>query len=319
MKGATPQHEDAGAAPSSFARGDTPMPMTLSAPAKLNLYLAVGALRSDGYHDVTTVLMALDLADDVTVEPASALSLVCEPDVGVSSERNLAWKAALAMSETFGRPAGFAIRVAKRVPAGAGLGGGSADAAAVIAAIAAAWGVPRDDTRIDAVAGALGADVLFPLHGGCALYEGRGEVLSRRLELPRAHFAIACGPDPVTTADAYTMLDRLGCGPAPGPGRVAAALASGDPAALGGAIHNDMTAAALALVPHIADALACMAETDRCLGSALCGSGSAVFGVFACAADAGAAAAAARQRGLWAATARPRAGGTLDQAMGAGL
>jgi 4-diphosphocytidyl-2-C-methyl-D-erythritol kinase len=293
--------------------------MTLSAPAKLNLYLAVGGSRADGYHDVTTVLVALDLGDIVTIEPAGRLSLACEPDVGVPAEENLAWKAAVAMGEAFERPPDFAIAVAKRVPAGAGLGGGSADAAAVMAAIAAAWGASGGDPRLDAVACALGADVLFPLRGGCALYEGRGDVRVRSMELPRAHFAIACGAAPVPTAEAYLTLDRLGRDPAPGPGGVEAALAEGSAPALGAALYNNMTAAALALVPAIAEALASMRNAGGCLGSALCGSGSAVFGVFAGAAQAEAAAAGARERGMWAAVARPRSGGTIDQTTGAKL
>jgi len=293
------------------------MPMALSAPAKLNLYLAVGAPRPDGFHDVTTVLVALDLGDEVAVGPAPALSLKCEPEVGVRCDDNLAWRAALAMGEVFGRPPHFAIDVCKRVPAGAGLGGGSADAAAVIAALAARWDVPGDDPRLGEVAAALGADVAFPLHGGCALYEGRGETLSRRLDLPRAHFAIACGADRVSTADAYAAFDRLGGGAEPGTGRLEAALAAGDPVALGAALYNNMTPAALELVPAIGDALGSMAAADGCLGSALCGSGSAVFGVFANAGHAAAAATHARERGLWAVAARPRPGGTLDQATGA--
>jgi 4-diphosphocytidyl-2-C-methyl-D-erythritol kinase len=291
--------------------------MTLSAPAKLNLYLAVGALRADGYHDVTTVLVALDLGDDVTIGPAPALSLECEPDVGTPVGRNLAWKAALAMEAAFGVPAGFAISVAKRIPVGAGLGGGSADAAAVIAAMATAWGLSPDDPRLDEVASALGADVLFPLRGGCALYEGRGDVFVRSLELPAAHFAIACGAESVSTAEAYATLDRFGHGPAPGSASVEAALAAHDAGALGAALHNNMTPAALVLVPQVGEALASMAEAEACLGSAVCGSGSAVFGVFAGARDAEAAAARARERGLWAAVASPRAGGTIDQTTGA--
>ena len=287
--------------------------MKLSAPAKLNLYLAVGTTRPDGYHAVTTVLLALDLGDEVTVEPAEALSLVCEPPVGVTDELNLAWKAAVAMGEAFGRPADFAIHITKNVPAGAGLGGGSADAAAVIAAVASTWGVSADDPRLDAVASSLGADVLFPLHGGCALYGGRGEVLERSLPLTGACFAIACGDAPVSTAAAYSTLDRLGCGTAPGPGAIQAALESGDPAALGSALYNNMTPAALELVPAIGDALADMGSALGCLGAALCGSGSAVFGVFAGPSEAVAAAAAARERGLWAAVARPSPGGTIDQ------
>jgi 4-diphosphocytidyl-2-C-methyl-D-erythritol kinase len=295
------------------------MPMTLGAPAKLNLYLAVGATRPDGYHAVTTVLLALDLGDEVVVEPADTLSLACEPSVDVPDEQNLAWKAALAMGAAFGRPADFAIRIAKRVPAGAGLGGGSADAAAVIAAMASAWGVSAVDPRLDAVASSLGADVLFPLHGGCALYEGRGEILTRTLPLPDVHFAIACGAEPVPTGTAYATFDRLGRGPTAGPDAVESALESGDAAALGASLYDNMTPAAVELVPAIGDALAEMAAAPGCLGAALCGSGAAVFGIFAGRVEAAAAVGEARRRGMWAAVARPRPGGTLDQAMTATL
>lgn len=293
------------------------MPMVVSAPAKLNLYLAVGATRPDAYHSVTTVLVALDLADRVTVTPASALSLVCEPDVGVDPSANLGWRAAVAMGEAFDRSPDFAVRIEKNVPAGAGLAGGSADAAAVIAAAAAAWDVSRDDARLDAVASALGADVPFALRGGCAVYDGKGATFRRGLRLPRAYFTIIKGDEPISTAAAYAEFDRLGRTPAPGPRHVTDALSLEDLPALCGALYNNMTAAAVSLVPAIGEALASMAAADGCCGSALCGSGSAVFGVFADGEHARRAAEAARERGMWSAVARPAAGGTLDQTMGA--
>lgn len=296
------------------------MPITLSAPAKLNLYLAVGSLRPDGYHDVSTVLCALDLGDIVTVSPAAELTLVCEPDVGVPAESNLAWKAAMAMAQAFGRPADFSINVYKRVPAGAGLGGGSADAAAVIAAICAYWQVDAEtDGRPAAVAASLGADVVFPLRAGCALYTDRGDVPASTLRAPDVWFAIACGAEPVPTAHAYATLDGSSRGTAPGPSAMEAALESGDAAAVGAALYNDMTPAALTLVPEIAEQLAFMADYDGCLGAALCGSGAAVFGLFADRESAEAAAGGAVACGLWSAVARPSARGTLDQTTGANL
>lgn len=292
------------------------MSVTLVAPAKVNLYLAVGDERPDGFHGLDTVFMALDLGDEVAVRPAERLSLVCEPAVDVPDEANLAWRAAVAMGEAFGRPSGFALHVTKRVPAGSGLGGGSADAAAVIAALASMWGAAADDPRLMAVASSLGADAAFPLLGGCALYTDRGERLVRRLPVPDIHLAIARGPRGVSTADAYAMFDRLGHDVPPGTGALEAALASGDARSIGAALHNNMTSAALALVPEIGDALAFIRAQDGCTGTALCGSGAAVFGVFTDRAEAEMAVGRARERGLWAATARPRRGGTLDQTTG---
>jgi 4-diphosphocytidyl-2-C-methyl-D-erythritol kinase len=284
---------------------------TLVAPAKLNLYLAVGPKRPDGYHALSTVLVSLEFGDTVTVEPAEELSLTCEPHVGVEESGNLAWRAAVAMGEEFGRSPDFAINVEKRVPPGAGLAGGSADAAAVIGAIAREWELRRDDPRLDAVAGALGADVPFALHGGCAVYSGRGATLQRTLRLPACHFAIASGDTPVSTAAAYQAFDAGERVTAPGARHVTDAISMGDVKELGRALFNNMTASSVGLVPGIGEALAFMSSTGGCFGAAMCGSGSAVFGVFANEGDAVAAVAGARNRGLWAVATRPRARGTL--------
>jgi len=288
----------------------------LIAPAKLNLYLAVGPPRPDGYHGVTTVLVALEFGDTVTVEPAAGLSLLCEPDVGVPAHENLAWRAATAMGEAFGRTPDFAIRIDKRVPAGAGLAGGSADASAVIAAIAHAWDARRDDPRLDAVAASLGADVPFSLRGGCGVYSGLGATLQRTLRVPACHFAVIGGAAPVPTAAAYRAFDGLERTTAPGARHVTDAISMGDVPGLGAALFNNMTPASVGLVPAIADALAFMSTAQGCLGSAMCGSGSAVFGVFAREDEAEAAADAAAQHGWWSVHTRPRTGGTLDQTMG---
>ncbi len=289
---------------------------SLIAPAKLTLYLAVGAVRPDCFHGLTAVFCALEDGDAVTVEPAARLSLVCEPSVGVPDEENLAWRAAAAMGEAFARSADFAIRVEKRIPAGAGLGGGSGDAAAVIAAIATAWDVDRDDPRLEAVARTLGADVAFPLRGGCAVYTGRGDVFKRVLPVPPIHLAIVSVAEPVSTASAYRAFDEGERAAAPGPRVVTDALVFRDPVAIGAALFNNMTDAACTIVPAIADSLAFMTAAQGCFGASVAGSGSAVFGVFADAAPAEAAVAAARERGWWSLATRPRTGGTLDDAMG---
>lgn len=295
------------------------MPMVVNAPAKLNLYLAVGDLLPSGYHSVTTVLVALDLADRVTVTPAPELSLVCEPEVGVGACDNLGWRAAVAMGEAFGSSPDFAIRIDKIVPAGAGLAGGSADAAAVIAAMASMWDVSRHDPRLESVASSLGADVPFALRGGCAIYRGRGATFGRALRPPRAYFAIIKGDEAVSTAAAYSAFDLTPREPAPGSRYVANALAFEDTPALGAALYNNMAPAAIHLVPGIENALAFMRTADGCHGSALCGSGSAVFGLFSDEEHARSVASAARERGMWSAVARAAVGGTLDQTMGVGL
>jgi 4-diphosphocytidyl-2-C-methyl-D-erythritol kinase len=289
---------------------------TLTAPAKLNLYLAVGPRRADGYHTLSTVLVALEFGDGVTVEPAARLSVACEPGVGVGECDNLAWRAAMAMGEAFDRSPDFAIAIDKRVPAGAGLAGGSADAAAVIAAIAAAWEVRRNDARLESVAASLGADVPFALRGGCGVYTGLGTTLQRTLRLPSCHFAIVNGAAPVSTAAAYAAFDAIERGAAPGARHVTDAVSMGDLPGLGTALFNNMTDGSIGLVPAIADGLAFMSTTAGCVGSSMCGSGSAVFGMFATEAEAAAAAAAGSEQGWWSVHTRPRTGGTLDQTMG---
>jgi 4-diphosphocytidyl-2-C-methyl-D-erythritol kinase len=293
------------------------MPIELIAPAKLNLFLVVGAVRPDGYHSVTTVLTALDAGDAVSVSPADSLTVVCEPDVGVPQTENLAWRAAVAMGEAFGRRPDVSVRIEKRIPAGAGLGGGSSDAAAVIAALAADWQVDRADPRLETVARSLGADVPFFLRGGCGVYAGRGDTLRRTLPAAVGHFAIISPGVPVSTAAAYAAFDALETGPRPAPSAVSDAVCFRDPVALGAALFNNMTAASVGLVPVVGDALAFMKAAEGCLGAAMAGSGSAVFGIFADEAHAGAAAAEASERGWWSMTARPRSAGTIDETMGA--
>lgn len=293
------------------------MAIRVEAPAKLNLYLGVGARRPDGYHDVETILVALDLADSVTVEPAAELSLVCEPDVGVPARENLAWRAAVAFADAVGREPACAVRIEKRIPAGAGLGGGSADAAAVIAALAKAWDVAPDAFVLEDVAARLGADVPFLLRGGCALYHGRGDRFVREITLPSAVFALVNPGVPVPTPAAYAAFDRMLRPSTPGARHVGDALrVDRTAAALGAAIFNNMTEASTGLVPEIREAISSVSAAPGCLGAAMAGSGSTVFGVFADEDGARGAVESAAARGWWAASARARSAGTVRSASG---
>ena len=170
--------------------------VTVRVPGKVNLYLAVGDRRDDGYHELTTVFHAVSLFDEVTVRTADVMSLdiVGEgADKLPVDERNLAWQAAELMADHVGRTPDVAITIEKAIPVAGGMAGGSADAAAVLVAMNALWeqGVPRRD--LHTLAAQLGSDVPFALHGGTALGTGRGEELATVLSRNTFHWVLAFG------------------------------------------------------------------------------------------------------------------------------
>ena len=278
--------------------------LRVSAPAKVNLYLAVGPLGPNGYHPVETLMHALTLADEVTIRPAFSFDFTCSADLGLPHESNLAYRAAQAMGARFGQPLDVAIGVEKHIPAGAGLGGASADAAAVIAGLAELWGVDAEQDALYEVARTLGADVPFFLVGGCARLTGRGDVLARTLPPLDVPVVVVRSAEPVPTAAAYRAFDALPMSAAPAPEALEAALTAGDVQAVAGGLYNAMTASSMGLVPAIADALSMVGSADGVLGAAMSGSGSAVFGIAECDADAQRCAWAAREAGFWASAAR---------------
>lgn len=286
------------------------MTLRIFAPAKVNLHLAVGAPGPDGYHPVETVLQALAFGDTVTIEHGEPL-FRCMPDLGLAASDNLAWRAAQAMADAFGHALDAAIAVEKRVPAGAGLGGASADAAAVIIGLAELWALEVSTPRLVEVARTLGADVAFFLEGGAALYTGRGDVLARRLPPLDAAVALVKPAEPVATAAAYAAFDDHGVPSPVSPRALIEALESRDVRAAASCLHNAMTASSAGLVPAIADALALVRGCSGVLGAAMAGSGSAVFGVCEDSASADACVELAVSRGLWAVATRTYAGGCL--------
>ena len=231
--------------------------VTVRVPGKVNLYLAVGDLRDDGYHELTTVFHAVSLFDDVTVRDADVLSLTMS---GEGSEelptdaRNLAWKAAALLADHVGRAPDVAISVTKSIPVAGGMAGGSGDAAAVLVAMNQLWelGLPRRD--LHALAAKLGSDVPFALHGGTALGTGRGEELATVLARSTFHWVLAFAHAGLSTPAVFGEIDRLRETPdRGGPPRlddaepVLAALASGDPHELASLLGNDLQPAALSL------------------------------------------------------------------------
>ena len=252
--------------------------VTVRVPGKVNLYLAVGDRRDDGYHELTTVFHAVSLLDEVTVRNADVLSLEMAGE-GVDSlpadERNLAWQAAELMADHVGRAPDVAISIEKSIPVAGGMAGGSADAAAVLVAMNTLWelGVPRRD--LHALAAQLGSDVPFALHGGTALGTGRGEELATVLARNTFHWVLAFAEDGLSTPAVFSEIDRLRETAGAGrdqpprlddPEPVLAALASGDPAELAPLLGNDLQPAALSLDPGLRRTLRAGADAGALAG-----------------------------------------------------
>jgi 4-diphosphocytidyl-2-C-methyl-D-erythritol kinase len=198
------------------------MRLLATACAKVNLVLRVGPRRDDGYHDLASLVVPLDLSDLVEVR-VGGRTVRCEVPgwPQLSGPQNLAARAAVLFSRRFGTPPGCAIRIEKRIPVTAGLGGGSSDAAAVLRALSFAHGV-RDRRALCEVGLSIGSDVPFFLGGGAAWMSGRGEAL-HPARVPPLHLVLVYPRDPVLAiraADAYRFLDQdRPRARAPAPGR----------------------------------------------------------------------------------------------------
>jgi 4-diphosphocytidyl-2-C-methyl-D-erythritol kinase len=232
--------------------------VTVRVPGKVNLFLAVGDTRADGYHELTTVFHAVSLFDEVTVRTADVMSLDIVGEGAETlpiDERNLAWQAAELLAEHVGRTPDVAITIEKAIPVAGGMAGGSADAAAVLVAVNHLWeqGVPRRD--LHALAAELGSDVPFALHGGTALGTGRGEELATVLARNTFHWVLAFGRSGLSTPKVFAEIDRLReVGEPPRLGDtepLLAALATGDPTQLAPLLGNELQAAALSLDPAL--------------------------------------------------------------------
>jgi 4-diphosphocytidyl-2C-methyl-D-erythritol kinase len=219
--------------------------VSVRVPGKVNLYLAVGDTRPDGYHELTTVFHAVSLFDEITVRTADLLSLEVigeGADQLPVDERNLAWQAAELLAEHVGRTPEVAITIEKAIPVAGGMAGGSADAAAVLVAMNALWetGVPRRD--LHTLAARLGSDVPFALHGGTALGTGRGEELATVLARNTFHWVLAFGRRGMSTPTVFREIDRLREVGRPGRGRPPpAGAAVGQRAATGRVVHRSGT------------------------------------------------------------------------------
>ncbi|MFE7898836.1 4-(cytidine 5'-diphospho)-2-C-methyl-D-erythritol kinase [Streptomyces sp. NPDC057424] len=239
------------------------MSVTVRVPAKVNVQLAVGAARPDGFHPLANVFLAVGLYDEITVTPADELRVTCDgPDADqVPLDRtNLAARAAEALAERYGRSPDVHLHIAKDIPVAGGMAGGSADGAGALLACDALWetGASRDEL-LD-ICAELGSDVPFSLVGGAALGIGRGEQLTPLEVGGTFHWVFAMARRGLSTPAVFREFDRLGEGtdiPDPVASvELLAALAKGDPDALAAAVSNDLQPAALSLFPELAGTLA---------------------------------------------------------------
>ena len=227
-------------------------------PAKINLHLAVGPRRDDGFHELGTVYQAVSLYDDVTASSASTLRITVRgegADAVPTDDTNLAAKAAQALAAYAGVEPAVHLDIAKGIPVAGGMAGGSADAAGALVACDALWGTRLERAQLSEIAAGLGSDVPFALQGGTALGIGRGEQLTQVLAKGAYHWVLALAETGLSTPTVYAELDRLREEGRPRlqpvSDGVLTALRRGSAVELGRALTNDLQAATLALRPQL--------------------------------------------------------------------
>jgi 4-diphosphocytidyl-2-C-methyl-D-erythritol kinase len=255
--------------------------LRLRTPAKVTLVLRVLGPRKDGYHDVQIALAAVSLYDTIEIQriPDKGLSLEVDSAESLGPEPdNLVWRAAREFEAAAGIELGVALRLTKRIPSGAGLGGGSGNAAATLIACNRLWGEPLGVERLAAAAARLGSDVPFFLAARPAWAEGRGERLRALPDFPRLVLLAVKPAFSIPTGPAYRALaaSRQGRSPVP----------HGDPPPLNtvdevvAALHNDFEPTLCSRYPELTEIKARLVA-EGALGALLSGTGSALFGVFA--------------------------------------
>ena len=259
------------------------------APGKINVFLGVGALADDGYHEIATAYQAVSLYEDVRAVNAPDFSVRFTGSVDTArlatDGSNLAIRAATLLAHTTGYRGGVRLEIDKNVPVAGGMGGGSADAAATLLACDALWGTHLGRDELLELAATLGADVPFALLGGTAIGTGRGDQLSPALAQGQFNWLLAIADFGMSTPDVYNELDKhrerhaLDIFPAqPLPHvdtNVLQALRAGDPHMLAECLHNDLQAPALHLQPQLSAVIE-LGEANGALAGVISGSGPTV-------------------------------------------
>ncbi len=249
--------------------------------AKLNLTLDVLGKREDGYHDLKSVMQAISIRDDVEIDVGTGKpwSLECSME-GIPTDRsNLAWKAAEVYCDAMKKnPDGLAIRITKRIPSGAGLGGGSADAAAVLRALNRHYGNPLSILALAELGAQVGSDVPFCVLCGTAMVEGRGERLRKLPDMPECVFVV-CKPEfSISTAELYQKLDSVAIARRPDQQAMETALLAGDLTRVADLLCNVFDPVVTA--EHLElNYIKSICNSYGALGMQMTGSGSAIYAI----------------------------------------
>ena len=252
-----------------------------AAYAKLNLTLDVLGKREDGYHDLQSVMQTISIRDDIEIDVGTGKPwrLLCSDETLPADERNLAWKAADVFCRTMNRdPDGLEIRIVKRIPSGAGMGGGSADAAAVLRALNRHYGEPLSVLALAEMGAQVGSDVPFCVLGGTAMVEGRGERLRKLPNMPDCIFVV-CKPDfSVSTPELYEKIDRVAIPQRPDNRAMETALLAGDLGAVAENLCNVFDPVVTS--EHLElNYIKSICHSYGALNQQMTGSGSAVFAI----------------------------------------
>ena len=251
--------------------------------AKLNLTLDVLGKRPDGYHDIKSVMQTISLRDDIEIDVGTGKpwSLQCSMEGIPTDERNLAWKAAKVFFDTIGKdPDGIEIRILKRIPVQAGLGGGSADAAAVLRALNRHYNAPLSLPALAELGAQVGSDVPFCVLCGTALVEGRGDRIRKLPDIPDCIFVV-CKPDfSVSTPELYAKIDEKAIANRPNHQAMETALLSGDLLQVVNNVCNVFDP--IVTEEHLElNYIKSVMNSYDAVGMQMTGSGSAVFGIVA--------------------------------------
>jgi 4-diphosphocytidyl-2-C-methyl-D-erythritol kinase len=249
----------------------------LNAAAKVNLVLEVLGKRDDGYHELVTVMQAVDLSDRITIEEADVLELRSRSTAVPADDRNLALRAAAALRDAAGISRGARITLDKRIPVAAGLGGGSADAAAVLLGLNRLWRLRWPAARLDEVATGLGMDVPFFLRGGTALATGRGERIER-LRSSSLGLVLVNPRFEVSTAEMYGRVTPEMYSDGQHAKMLCGGLGQRSAARVAASLYNGLQEAAVVAYPPIGRIRAALLAAGA-LGALMSGSGPTVFGV----------------------------------------
>ena len=249
--------------------------------AKLNLTLDVLDKRPDGYHDIKSIMQAISIRDDVEIDIGTGRpwSLECTAEGIPTDETNLAWKAAKVYCQAMSKdPGGIAIRIHKRIPSGAGLGGGSADAAAVLRALNRHYGDPLSILALAELGAQVGSDVPFCVLCGTAMAEGRGERLRKLPDMPDCVFVV-CKPDfSVSTPELYHKIDSVAIPKHPDHMAMESALLAGDIGKIADLIYNVFDPVVTA--EHLEmNYIKSICNSYGALGMQMTGSGSAIYAI----------------------------------------